>query len=222
GTGGSSTSTAEGLDIGGAYGITDKITAGASYQFTLNDDSGSFPNNGKGPLDVYGSYSIMHTAKLNVAVGADLVADFGASDAMGSTTNFAVDAGIAVRYAVIPQVAVYTGSPMLPGPVGQQLTLGLNNNQEGKLQLPVGVGVQALPQLFAFAQTSLFEVLVANAPMGADSFSAIGSNQFGIPLLAGAYYNVNKILDIGAFVNFPDLNHAGDLYDIGVGARWYK
>ena len=117
------TSTAEGLHFGGGYGITDKVTIGAEYAFSLN----SFEI--KGPLTLYGAMSLMHTDKLDIGASANLVIDLDATstDAMGmvtSSTSETLQAGVAVRYKLTPQVALYTGTPIAPGPLGQQLSIG--------------------------------------------------------------------------------------------------
>ena len=52
--------TEEGLVLGGAYGITDRITGGLTYAMTVHDPTGAFPGNAKGPLDIYGGYNIKH------------------------------------------------------------------------------------------------------------------------------------------------------------------
>lgn len=210
------TSTSELLAVGAAYGVADKITAGASYAFTLNEFEI------KGPLTVYGSFGLTDNGKLSVAAGADLVADLGGVDAMGeSTVELAIHAGLAVRYKLAPKFAVYSGNPYQPGPSGQHLTIGLSDGAAKSFALPVGFAAQVTPQLYTYAQTTLATILLSDPGMG-DRVAFIGSDAGGIPLALGGWFNINKNIDAGASLNFPDLNFAGDFFIITVGARYYN
>jgi hypothetical protein len=245
------TATSEQIHGGLGYGVTDQLTVGVDYAFPLHDSaSGTFagmttsqsntlPGNGRGPLMPYASYRLLH-GPLSLAVSGGLLVNLAGQrsvDAMGNpdfTTTYSIVAGAVLKYDIAPTIAVYTGTPLAgneiglagspfgPGPLGNQLQIGLSSDSSGNsmpsiLSLPAGIAFQATPQLFAFAQTTLMAAYVANAPMGADSLSFIGSS--AIPFTAGAFFSVSHKLEIGGTLSFPDLQHAGDLYLFGIAAR---
>src|SRR5436305_9474070 len=63
--------TAEILNLGAGFGVSDKLQVGFLYQLALNNDSGAFPDSGKGPLTLYGGLGLLHQDKLDVAASAD-------------------------------------------------------------------------------------------------------------------------------------------------------
>jgi hypothetical protein len=218
--------TQEGLNLGAGYGITDKITAGLEYAFPVAGD-GTDNSKFKGPLTIFGNLLLAHSDKLTVAVNADFNYDVcGSIDQMGECSGTkAIHAGLGLKYRVAPKLAIFTGSPIGPGPVGQHLTISLEDSGPITFDLPVGAGLQATPQIFAFAETNLALFRLANAN-GADTVSPIFSDAemggIGIPLALGGFFGVNKQLHVGAQLSFPDLAHAGDLWGVTVGARFYN
>jgi len=211
-----SSSTSEALVLGAGYGVTDKITAGASYGFTLNEFEI------KGPLTVYGDMSLTDNGKLAVAASADLTADLGGQtvDSMGvasSSTELSIHAGLAVRYKLAPKMAVYTGNPYTPGPSGQHLNLGLSDGMAKTFSIPVGFAFQATPQLYAFAGTNIATILLSDPGMG----SRVVSYGDTIPFNVGGFFNINKNIDAGASFQ-TDFKGVGDFYVITVGARYYN
>ncbi|HEV7557644.1 MAG TPA: hypothetical protein VGO00_19400 [Kofleriaceae bacterium] len=214
---------------------------------TSSSSSDTFPGNGRGPLIPYASIRIAH-GPLSVAASAGLVVDLAGDesiDSMGNTTfsaTYSIVAGAVVKYNVAPNVSIYTGaplggngigfagSPFGPGPLGNQIEIPLSSDPAGDsrpstLTLPLGVGIQASPQFFAFLQTTLLGAYIANAPMGADNPIFIGSDSdkggLGIPLIAGAFFSATHELELGLTLSFPDLQHAGDFYLFGLAARFY-
>jgi len=210
-------STSEALVLGAGYGVTDKITAGASYGFTLNEFEI------KGPLTVYGDMSLTDNGKLAVAASADLTADLGGQtfDSMGvasSSTELSIHAGLAVRYKLAPKMALYTGNPYTPGPSGQHLNLGLSDGLAKSFSIPVGFAFQATPQLYAFAGTNIATILLSDPGMGNSRVVSYGDT---IPFNLGGFFNVNKNIDAGASFQ-TDFKGVGDFYVITVGARYYN
>lgn len=197
--------TSEAMTLGAGYGVTDTITAGAMYSFTLNEFEI------KGPLTVYGATSLTDNGTLAVSAGADLGVNF------ASDNSLAIHAGLAVRYKVAPTVAIYTGNPYTPGPAGQHLSISLDDGGPKTFSFPVGVAVQATPQLYAFAQTNLATILLSD-PAGGDRVTFIGDS---IPLSLGAFFNVNRNIDAGGSFQ-TDLRGIGDYYVITLGARYYQ
>ena len=204
----STSATAEFLQLGGGFGVTDKITAGFTYAFDVHDDSGTFPNSVKGPLDLYGSFNVMHKDKLSVTAGADFAID------TGNTDSKSISAGLSAKYMLSPTLAVYTGNPIPLGPAGQHLHIDLGTNGPITFSVPVGVALQPSPKLFAFVDTTLADFSISN------SNNAFIFSDF-IPVDVGALFRAAKDIDVG--VTFQDdLKNAGDFYIIGLTARLYK
>jgi len=199
-----SSGTSEGMLLGAGYGVTNEITAGATYAFTLNEFEV------KGPLTVYGAYKLTDNGTLAVAAGADLGVNF------ASDNSLAIHAGLAVRYKFTPTIAIYTGNPYTPGPSGQHLSISLEENGPKTFSLPVGVAFQGTPQLYAFMQTTLATILLSETN-GGDRASFIGDS---IPLTIGGFFNINNNLDAGASFA-TDLRGVADLYIVTLGARYF-
>lgn len=194
-----SSDTAIGLAAGGHYGVTDKIMAGATYALQLSEFEA------KGPLTIYGAYQIAHDGKLSLAATANFTYDI-AGETMG------INAGLGLRYNVAPKVAVFTGSPFGPGPVGQHLTISLEDMGPITFDVLGGVGFQATPELFAYFATNLAHINIsnsANAFFGADF----------IPVKLGGLYALNDKIDVTASFDLPDVKEIGfDLFAVSVGA----
>lgn len=206
-----SSATAEGLQLGGGYGVSDKLTIGAEYAFSLH----SFEI--KGPLTLYGSLALMRNDKLTIGASADLVIDLNAVNAMGmSSTTETLQAGLGIRYKLAPKIAIFTGTPIAPGPLGQHLSIGFQSGAPIAIDLPVGLAIQATPQVYLWVNTEIAHLKISNTTnefFGADF----------IPLTVGALYAANKNLDVGGFLELPDLkNSKFDILVFGVGARWYQ
>ncbi len=249
--------TAELVHGGVGYGVTDQLTIGVDYAVNLHSSTSvtvggvsassddSLPGNGRGPVIPYVSFRALH-GPLSIAVSGGLVANLANStvDAMGNmsySTTYTLIAGALVKYNISPSFAVYSGapvgggilgfasSPFGPGPLGNQLEIGLSKTgsttEPSRAFLPIGIAVQASPQVFAFAQTTLMGAYVANAPTGADNPVFIGSDStkggLGIPAVAGVFVSATHDLELGATLAFPDLQHVGDLYAFGLAARVY-
>jgi len=206
----SSTVTAEFLSLAAAYGVSDKLTVGATYAVDIHDPGGSFPSDGraKGPLGLYGAFNIMHKDKLSVTAGADFEIN------VGNTDDKSINAGLSAKYLVAPKIAVFTGNPVPIGPAGQHLSISLASNGPIDFRVPVGVALQATPELFAYVDTTLLNIGISN------SANAFIFSDF-IPVDIGALYRATPDLDVG--VTFADdLKAAGDAYIIGLTARFYK
>jgi hypothetical protein len=253
------TLTSELIHGGVGYGVNDQLTIGVDYAFNLHSSTSftnngmtmssgdSFPANGRGPLLPYLSLRLLH-GPLSVAASGGLVINLAGRatvDANGTSfdATYSIIAGAVVKYNLSPSVAVYTGAPFAgsgiafagspfgPGPVGNQLQIGLSSTSSGNsgastLTLPVGVGGQLSPQFFAFAQTTLLGAYIANKPSGADNPAFIGSDAkkggLGIPLTVGAFASLSHELEIGGTLSFPDLQNASELYLFGIAARLYS
>jgi hypothetical protein len=225
----SSSVTSEGVDVGFGYGVSDKLTVGATYAFALHDFEI------KGPLTLYGTYSLYNKDKLTVAASANLTFDFDSTDAMGNTSvDTTLNAGLGVRYLVAPKIAVYTGgtptagsgpsvagavpafTPTQGGILGQHLTIGLYSDAPITLDLPIGAAFQATPQIFLWVNSSIGHIKISN------SANAFLFADF-IPINVGANYMASKNLEVEAYLSLPDVeNSQFDLLFFGIGARYYN
>lgn len=194
-------STGAGLQLGGHYGVTDKITAGGLYSFSVKDFEI------KGPLTVYGAFQIAHSAKMSVAATAAFTYDLNAEAA-------SVMAGLGLRYNVTDKIGVFTGAPLAPGPVGNHLKLSFADKGPMSFDVNAGVGLQATPELFAYLATNIAHINISN-----DATAIFGADF--LPLTLGGQFAVTDQLDVNAFFQLPDLKEAQfDLYAFGVGATF--
>jgi len=235
----SSSATQEQFHLGAGYGVNDKLTVGAEFSFAVAGD-GTDNTKFKGPLRFYGMYGLTHTDKLTVAAEAHFELNLcGGVDLTSGdcATTKAIGAGLDARYVLAPKIALFTGSAFGPGvpgatgalsiagfggwSVGQHLNISLESSGPITFDIPVGVSLQATPQRLAWVAFDIARLNIANAPMGADSVQVIFSDSQGIPTSLGGFFGVNKNLDVGVTV-LDDLKHAGDLYVIGLAARFTK
>lgn len=203
-SGASSSATVEGLQLGVAYGVSDKLTVGADYAVTLHPDGSA-----KGPLDLYASFGAYHKDKLSAAVGGGLIIDF------TDPTSEQIFLGAAIRYQVAPKIAIFTGSPTTaPGPAGQHLQIGLNSKAPITFSIPVGVGLQATPQAYVYVDTTIADISISN------SSNAFLFSDF-IPVDIGGLFAVSPKLDVGAHLSFLDLKGSASDLVFGVSARYF-
>jgi hypothetical protein len=216
-------STSEGLALGAAYGIADKAEIGGDYVLSLS------PGSVKGPLTFHGAYLAFARGKLDIAVAGALAVDFlelkDPTNGMTTTrTSYGLQLGGWVRYRVGPTVALFTGLPALPAstaslsklsfalpPLPYQLAIGLSSGSAIALDLPVGVGVQVAPAIYAFAMTDLAHVKFANTA------NALLFADF-IPVTVGGFYSLPK-LDLGATFA-DDLKQGTDYLSFELLARY--
>lgn len=221
-TGNKTSSTIVGFSFGATYGLDDKIELGGDYAIGLE------PGDLKGALTLHGAYLAIDKPKYDLAIsGAFVVHPIGYTDpisgASSTTTYVALQAGAWFRYRIKPQLTVFTGLPALPHPnlglsrsgfafppLPNQLTIGLNNSGAIALGLPVGVGYQATPKIYAFLATNLANIKIShtsNALLFADF----------IPLTIGGFYSLGKF-DLGAVFS-DDLRQAADYLSLSFVAR---
>lgn len=192
--------TVEGFAAGVGYGITDKITAGLTYAVRIHDPDGSFPSDDrwKGPLGVYAGFNLKHDGKMSLSIGGDYKVN------LGNTDNQDIGLGASFKYYLSDTFAVFTGNPLPAGPVGQHLTIGLEDKGPIAIHIPAGVMFQATPQLFAYLDTRLMDIEIANSDTGV-IFADF------IPVDLGVFYHATTDLDVG--INFADdFKNAGDSY----------
>jgi hypothetical protein len=209
--------------------VTDQISAGLNYAMTLGLADSDFAADG--PLTLWGGYQIKHDAKMSVAVTAAFSID------VGETDNKAIGAGLGFRYTVADKIAVFTGAPYGPGPVGGSgfggplgalfggghLSVSLADMGPILFDLPVGAMFQATPELNINVSTQLASIALSNSPYFDDMGEEKAASIFGadlIPLSIGGLFAVNDMIDGVVNFNLPDLKDAGfDFFVVSVGAR---
>ena len=182
------------LNVGGLYGVNDKLEVGAAYAFALDEFEI------KGDICLHAAYGILTDGNLTVA------ADLGFGYNVLAEGLDPLTLGAEVQFKVNDKLAVYT-------PGGQ---LGITLEGDVKpiaLNLPVGVGYQATPQIWAFVDTSIGQIEIADSEtvlFGADV----------IPLGVGGFFSPSNAMDFGARIGFDDLKEAGaDFLTVTASAR---
>ncbi|MBK7538731.1 MAG: hypothetical protein IPI49_25870 [Myxococcales bacterium] len=198
------------LGLNGGYGVSDDLEVRLSYGLTLKEFEA------KGPLAFEVGYKILRGAaggKLEVigrvGTGYDLALEGLAP----------LVAGAQVQYNISDKLAVVSS--------GKHLNISLEEASSGVapapvvtirpifLSLPVGVGYQATPELYAQIDTNIGNIEISDAP------TTFIFADF-IPLTASFVYNLQPALDITASFGFTDLkNNAGDNITASIGAQYY-
>ncbi|HUS33251.1 MAG TPA: hypothetical protein VMZ53_32335 [Kofleriaceae bacterium] len=221
---GMTTATSEGLGLGATYGVTPKVQVGLDYTIGIN------PGSAKGPFALSGAFQVKHSEKLDVALSAGFAIDFITStDPMtmmtSTTTVKALQFGVWTRYHLGAKASVFTGLPALPNasgglsgaaglpPLPYHLSLGLGQGATIALEVPVGIGYQASPKLYAMAMTSLAHIDMKNST-GAFLFADY------IPFSLGGFYAKDAKLDIGAVIS-DDVKQGLGYLRFDIVARYY-
>jgi hypothetical protein len=181
-----------GLQVGGLYGVNEKLEVGASYGFALKDFEI------KGDLGVTAAYGILNDGNLTVA------ADVGFGYDVNGSALAPLTVGAEVQFKINDKLAVF--SP------GHQLGIGLEKPNAIALSLPVSVVYQASPKIFAHVDTNIGNISIkdsATAFIFADN----------IPLAVGAFFSPSNTMDLGATLDLFDLKNAGDVIAAFVSAR---
>jgi long-subunit fatty acid transport protein len=211
--------TGDGFGVGAGYGVTDKITAGLQYGFTPGI-IGDADSELKGQLDLFGEFQISRSAKMDITASANFSMDLcGGVDAMGDCVSaMGINAGLGARYNIAPKMAAFTGAPYGPGPVGQHLSISLEDGNAMSFAIPVGFMYQATPELNVHLTTELGRIAFNDAA-GESAF--IGADYFQLGI--GGLYSVTPNIDVTGMFLLPDLKEAQfDLYAFALGARWYN
>src|SRR5262249_40410846 len=141
---GSQTRTIMLLDVGASYGVVDKLQVGIDYLFALKEFEI------KGTIGLHGAYSLLRNDKMDLAVAAALLLS------VQQDNTVSLWLGGWFRYKVMPNLDVHTGRPgQVANALVNQLSINLNNGNAVLLRLPVGVGFQANPNLYAYAETTI-------------------------------------------------------------------
>jgi hypothetical protein len=188
------------LGIGARYGLAPKIDAQISYAFALKEFEI------KGDLGLGLQYDLATNDKMRAALRVTTGLDLNGFDAAtgDSKVQFnGIGLGVNFQYKLTPKVAVFTP--------GNQLTMGgADFPKPVAINLPIGFGFQASPELWAWASTSIGTFGLS--PSGNVLISDI------TPASIGASFSPSNKMDVGASLDFFDLQHAGDFLAISLHA----
>ena len=220
--GAATTASAQGLALGATYGIGAKGELGIDYTLGLH------PGDAQGPFMFHGAYVAKQTEKLDIALSLGLAFDFVDSidpGTMMTTTRTAkaLQVGVWARYHLGARLSAFSGLPALPSsagnlgaaaplpPIPYQLSVGLSSVDAIALDIPVGLGYQATPKLYAFGVLDLAHLGMNNTT------SAVLFSDF-IPLSLGGFYAAKK-MDVGAVFS-DDLKQGADYLRFDVVVRY--
>ncbi len=211
------------LSVGADFGVIPKLEIGGDFSinFHPNDSHNTF-------AELHAAYEILPASSaLSLGVvGALGINNDRGSNGMGgtsSTTDFTLEAGAWLRYAITRQIAIFTGrapgpyaiagfSSLVLPPIRQQLNIGLTSNSPITLDLPVAVWFQATPQLAIGLSTDLARFGIANS-----NNDIIFKD--GIPVALGVNFLAIDQVDLG--IDFiDDLKNAGDFYAFVLKAQY--
>lgn len=163
-----------GLEVGGAYGVSNELTVGASYGLNLEPSS-----DGKGPFSISGAYTFYSAGTLNLAGTGGFTYNV-------LTEKIAIEAGVAYWYNIGDSLTIFGG--------GNQLAIGLDPSVT-TLSLPVAVGFQLNPNTFLSGGTTLMAIGLS----GGGGTAIFGADM--IPLEVGAIYSPSNTLDVGVSIS---------------------
>lgn len=190
---------------GGAFGVARWLTVGAEYAFVV-DAPGT-----AGLLTVSASSELYACGRL--AIGVSLAASFDL-DAAGDGE---LVAGAAARYRITPVVAVFTGSPWLPGPLGRQLAASLGPERSAAFELPVGVALQLGPRVLAHASTGLATIILTDP--GRERRVSWFTRR--TPVTAGVWFALDRRLSLAGTFTTPDLQER-DHVEVALSVRYLR
>jgi hypothetical protein len=186
--------TTIGLTVGANYGLSDKLQVGGAYAFSLKD------------FEIKG---MLTGSALYQLVDGQAKAAVGGSFGFNLNGNHAgpIGAGLALAYLVTPKISVFTPA--------SQLAIGIDPSTTLRLNVPIGVGLQATSNVFASVQTNVASIGLSpsgsNAIFGADT----------VPLTLGAFYSPSNKMDLGVNLSADLKNSPADAFVVGVVARMF-
>lgn len=204
----------ETLVLGGggiAFGVNNQLEIGADYAFEVSPNADA-----AGLFAGHALLRLAHDSKLSVALAGGLLYSHAANDGV----VFA--GGLSLRYRLSRQVSVFSSSSGMPicgsclqflGPVTGQVLIARDQGQTAIVaSLPIGIGIQATPELYLFAETVLATLILSPKTDAIVDFS----DYIGVHV--GGWISVGKQLDLGAGLG-SELKNASDIYLVELRAR---
>jgi hypothetical protein len=192
--------SAIGLTLNAAYGVSDDLEVRGSYGFGLKDFEA------KGSLNVGAGYKLLRGAmggKLEVIARADTGYNF-----FLEGLN-ALSLGAQAQYNISDKLAVVTP--------GGQLSIALEEVaglRPVALKIPVGVGYQVTPELYAQLDTTIASIEISDSET-----TVIFSDT--TPVSVTATYNAKPNLDAFVSIGTDLSNEPGDTLTFLVGANYF-
>jgi hypothetical protein len=188
----STRATTLGVVASGGFGVTDKLEVGGSYGLQVKELEA------KGPLTVYGALQLVD-GPVKAALGASLTYNVGSEVVTASL-------GVAFQYNLGARLSLFTP--------GGQLAIGIDPGTTVRFGLPIGVGLQATPKIFASAQTTIASFGLK--PSGGNSYISDVT-----PLSIGAFYSPSNDIDVGAALVTSDAQHLDDAFRVVLTGRLF-
>lgn len=179
------------LTVGGGFGVSDQIEVGGSYGIALKDFEA------KGPFSLYGLYSLKNEQQVRLAAGGSMTYHIGAE-------TFGLNLGAAFQY--------HLGEKMMIFSPASQLSIPLSPNAGAAIDLPVGFGIQATPNVFASLQTSL--ATIGLSPSGSAFLFADRT-----PIALSGFYSPSNTMDFGVTISAIDVGSFADVFQFIFTAR---
>ena len=189
--------TSVGMTATASYGVTDQFELGASYSLALSEF------NAEGPIKAFAQYKIAE-GRFKAAITGSLTYDL--------STEFGVlGLGVAAQWNLGPNIALLFGGDQLRSTV---IIPNGGGNQVTTVALPIGVGFQATPALFLYAQTAVATVSLQNS-------DSVVFGRDGEPLTLGLFYSPSNEIDLGLAIVYPNLETAADQFTILLTGRLF-
>ncbi len=228
-SGAESSSTVTALNVGGRYGITEKLEALASFDRIIltGVDGIEAGDRVKGVLTAGVGIGVLK-GKFDVEVKAALQYDLGGA---GITPPVFLLAGADVRYHLSPKM--WIGTPVnRPG-----IVFGLTNVKLGDMEIedtkpfliniPLAFAFQATPELAIQVNTDLLQLRLNDAAKGVDAMgnagdavTFIGTDEGGgFPLDLDVIFALSNKMDVQGKLDLGDLKNAGDAFRLTAGVN---
>ncbi|MBX3157637.1 MAG: hypothetical protein KF773_16805 [Deltaproteobacteria bacterium] len=186
-----------GLVATASYGASDVFEIGASYALALQEF------NAEGPLRVFAQYKLAD-GPFKAAITGSFTYDV-------ATEVGVAGVGVGAQWNLGPNVALLFGGDQLRSTV--VVPQGLDA-RPSTLSLPVGIGFQANPALFLYAQTSIGAINLQDS-------NTVLFGRDGEPLQLGLFYSPSNEIDLGLAVVYPNLETAADVFTVLVTGRLF-
>lgn len=218
-------STVSALNVGGRYGITDKIEALASYnRIILTGVEGIEAGDRVKGVFTAGAGIVVLKGKFDVEVKAALQIDLGFAGVIKQPMFLL--AGADVRYHLSEKM--WIGTPInRPGVIfgltnAEVLGMEAPDSKPFLINIPLAFAFQATPEFAIQANTDILQLRLNDAAKGGgdSAVTFIGTDEGGgIPLDIDFIFALSNKMDVQAKLNLGDLKNAGDAFQLLAGVN---